>query len=283
MSILSKVTGRVSSFANPYLQGDKIRFRCNICGKMNAFPWSRMYRENPSCGYCGSTSRFRSIIHALSTELFGRSLAIQDFPERLDIQGIGLSDSSEFPGLLPGKIGYTNTWYHKEPLVDITDPNVSAFGKFDFVLCSEVFEHIQQPVEPCFRNLASLLKPGGVLIFTVPSYDGPTIEHFPRLHDYRIVEYKGVRTLENTTVDRVKEEFTDLVFHGGPGAALEMRLYGIEDVERNLADAGLINIRRFTEAVPKFGLVRNWLENDNFIPMENPPWTARAPKSDNAD
>jgi len=261
----------------PALDGDKVRFVCNICGHPGTFPYGNLNRETSSCGYCLSTPRFRSIIHALSVELFGQSLPIQEFPLRPDIEGIGFSDSSEYPRHLPTKLGYRNTWFHKEPRLDITSPSAREFGQFDFVLCSEVMEHIQQPVAPAFRNLFHLLKPGGVLIFSVPTFDEPTIEHFPRLHDYRIIEYQGVRHLENTTVHGVRERFDNLVFHGGPGAALEMRLFGREDVEQHLRDAGLTSLRYFTEPVPQFGIVRNHLYNGQFLGMESPPWSARRP------
>ncbi len=261
----------------PTLVGDKIRFVCNICGHRNKFPYGNLNRETTSCGYCLSSPRFRSIIHALTTELLGESMAIQDMPLRLDIKGIGLSDSSDYPRFLPEKLGYRNTWYHKEPMLDITAENAKAFGKFDFVICSEVMEHIQQPSAPAFKNLFELLKPGGVLIFSVPHFDEPTIEHFPRLHDYRIVEYKGVRHLQNVTVNGTRERFDNLVFHGGPGAALEMRLFGRGDVEQHLRDAGFESLRYFTEAVPQFGIARNYLYNGEFLGTESPPWSARRP------
>ena len=38
---------------------------------------------------------------------------------------------------------------------------------FDFVLCSEVLEHVSQP-EFALKNIYSILKPGGVLVLTTP-------------------------------------------------------------------------------------------------------------------
>ncbi len=43
-----------------------------------------------------------------------------------------------------------------------------ADGSFDVVLCTEVFEHIPDPIA-ALRELARLLKPGGALILTVPA------------------------------------------------------------------------------------------------------------------
>ena len=56
------------------------RFRCNLCGTRNAVPYSALDREKPSCRRCGSTLRWRSLIAALSEQLFGRRHAIADFP-----------------------------------------------------------------------------------------------------------------------------------------------------------------------------------------------------------
>ena len=47
-----------------------------------------------------------------------------------------------------------------------------------------------------------MLKPGGVIVFTVPFGTKPkTIEYYPELFDYRIVEEKGQWTLHNRTAD----------------------------------------------------------------------------------
>jgi SAM-dependent methyltransferase len=271
-------TADVQAPASPFLRpGEKIRFTCNICGGESEFPLCNLQRETASCGYCNSTPRFRSIIHALSIELFGESLAIRDFPNRRDLRGIGFSEVSDYPKLLAERLDYHNTWFHQEPRLDITKEYENQYGAFDFVICSEVLEHIQPPVQPAFETMAKLLKPGGVLILSVPHYPGPTVEHFPRLHDFRIIEEKGVSRLENTTATGVREHFNNLVFHGGPGAALEMRLFGRDDVERHVRDSGLRFLRYFTEAAPACGVVGNHLYYNGFVGMEQPPWSARTP------
>ena len=77
-----------------------------------------------------------------------------------------------------------------------------------------------------FANARRLLKPHGIFIFSVPySLDQETLEHFPDLHDYRLVEKDGAWRLENRTSDGRRQVFSDLVFHGGPGSTLEMRLF----------------------------------------------------------
>ena len=37
---------------------------------------------------------------------------------------------------------YTNTWYDMEPSLDITNVSPIHHGKYDFIISSEVFEHV---------------------------------------------------------------------------------------------------------------------------------------------
>ena len=156
-----------------------LRFRCNICGHRSAYPRNQIMRDIQSCHFCGSHVRWRSVIHALSLELFGKSLALPDFPYRPDILGVGLSDWEGYASRLAKKLQYTNTFYHQEPFLDITDIG-PAPPQYDFLISSDVFEHVCQPVERVFQNAYKLLKPGGLMILTVPYVEGRTTEHFPR-------------------------------------------------------------------------------------------------------
>ena len=125
---------------------------------------------------------------------------------------------------------YTNTFYHCEPRLDVCAPGEHA-GRYDLVVCSEVFEHVPPPVEPGFAGLFELLRPGGLLVFSVPyTADGETIEHFPDLHEYEILERDGGHVLRNTARDGHVQEHTGLVFHGGPGETLELRAFALPDV-----------------------------------------------------
>src|SRR3984893_5426362 len=159
-------------------RGSVIRFQCNICSKRSSFPQEELRRELWSCWHCGSTVRLRSVIHALSMELFGTSLVLSDFPHRPDLVGLCLSDWDGY-AQLASKMSYKNTFYHQVPLLDITSVDPDHTTRYDFIISSEVFEHVCQPVSKAFENAYRLLKPGGVMIFTVPYVDGLTQEHFP--------------------------------------------------------------------------------------------------------
>lgn len=230
-------------------------YQCNICGRVCETPVVDLGREKPSCE-CGSTVRSRSIVHLLSKELFGRSLALPDFPVRPDLHGWGMSDAG-YSDLLSQKIGYINTFYHKEPRFDISAPlDPSLEGTLDFLISTEVFEHIVPPVSRSFENARRLLKPTGVFIFTVPYTINPaTSEHFPDLHDYEVINRTGANPiLKNITRDGREQVFDNLVFHGGPGVTLEMRVFSQAGLLAELKQAGFGNIKICSEPCWEFGI-----------------------------
>lgn len=222
-----------------------LHFQCNICHKNCVVDLSVLHREVISCQTCGSTPRTRAIIRALSLELFNRVLLLPDFPERRDIKGIGMTDSEGYASVLAKKFSYENTYLHKEPRVDVAgDITRERLGVSDFIISSEVFEHVVPPIDRAFENVYRMLKPGGVFILTVPYGLFPeTIEHFPDLNEYEILEEKGSYKLRNVIRDGKIQEFKDLVFHGGPGSTLEMRIFGEKSLLLHLERVGFEEIK----------------------------------------
>lgn len=242
-----------------------LTYRCNICGRVCKTLVSDLRREQPSCR-CGSTVRTRSIIHILSTELFGQSLALPDFPKRPDLLGWGMSDAG-YSDLLPRKLSYVNTFYHKEPRFDITAPLDPALeDTLDFLISTEVFEHINPPVSVGFENGCRLLKPNGIFIFSVPyTLDRETREHFPDLYKYEVVDLAGPnQLLKNTTRTGQEQMFDKLVFHGGPGATLEMRVFSQAGLMSELKQAGFGTVKIYSEPCWEFGIY--WHDNRS-LPM----------------
>lgn len=232
------------------------RFRCNLCGKGNIAPFSMLDREKPSCRRCGSTLRWRSLMTALSEELFGRRLALPDFPNDRTISGVGLSDAFCYALPLAERLDYSNTFYDREPRLDILDVGEAHAGRYDFVISTDVFEHTAPPAVNAFIGARRLLKPGGVFVFSVPyNNDGETIEHFPELHLYDVAQRDGVWTLDNRTRDGRQQRFTNLVFHEGPGVTLEMRVFSRSGIAACVREAGFGPLRVCDGNVPEFGII----------------------------
>jgi hypothetical protein len=256
-----------------------------MCGT----PAAALSREEISCITCGSTVRMRGMMHALSIALFGRALALPDFPNRRDLIGKGMSDWDGYANPLSKKLGYINTYYHMEPMLDITAISTQDEQSVDFLLSTDVFEHVAPPVSMAFENARKMLKPGGAFIFSVPySLERETQEHFPNLHEFTVDSKNNNRTLINRTRDGRVEEFSDLVFHGSSvgGETLEMRVFSENGLLNDLQHAGFMDIQIMREPYFEFGIYwpSPWsvpiIARENEIPVKILDW---GPKSMNID
>jgi len=233
---------------------------CNVCGAAQAADLSQLDREAGACGGCGAWVRPRATTHLVSLGLFGRSLPVPEWPASPQLRGLGISDWRGFAAHYAARVHYENTHLHKRPRLDLRDPPDDFRGRADFVSCSDVLEHVEGEVQPAFDGLFSLLKPGGTLVLTVPYGFGETVEHFPRLHDWRLEPSPEGATLVNVTLDGEVERFSKLCFHGGPGQVLEMRIFGLPDLQARLAAAGFEAVEVLTDDVLEYGvrLVHPW-------------------------
>lgn len=176
-----------------------------------------------------------------------------------------MSDWDGYAIPLSRKFNYRNTYYHQEPKFDITRFDPTLEGAFDFIISSDVFEHVPPPISKAFENIRKLLKPSGVLIFTVPySKDERTVEHFPDLYDYRIIETGGHHILRNVTRNGVLQTFDDLIFHGGAGATLEMRLFSESSLREEFRRAGFSQVKIHKDADLSHGI---YWSHDWSLPM----------------
>ncbi len=231
-----------------------ISFICNICGESNSL--AAFHHEESSCNGCGSNVRLRALVYMLSVELFGDGFLLPEFPCLPAIKGLGLSDQEDYAKRLAKKFDYTNTFYDRDPHLDITQPHPERYGTYDFILSSDVFEHVAGPVERAFDEAYKLLKPHGLLCLSVPfSLLDSTIERFPGLHEFAVVPLGSTPVLINRTQDGALEIRDDLIFHGGKGATLEMRVFSQKDLEHKLNTAGFKKLNFLTEAVPNFGIL----------------------------
>jgi SAM-dependent methyltransferase len=260
MSILKPIAYRIKykwkerSLAN-CAEGDVLRFTCNICSHASLARVADLGRDDFTCIYCHSSVRMRSVAHLLCMELFKKPLLLPELPMTPEINGIGLSDPDALAQRLGEKFNYQNTYYHQEPRLDITQIDASWENRFDFLISSDVFEHVAPPVSRAFSNAYRLLKPNGFMILTVPYHlDQNAIEHFPNLHDYRIEKTVGGYRLLNTTLDGKQEVFDRLIFHGGPGSTLEMRFFSMSSILAYLDQAGFDEVVFCSKDYPKYGI-----------------------------
>jgi len=197
----------------------------------------------------------------LGVDMLGIHLPLSEFPTLKGIRGIGMSDSPELAERLAEKLDYTNTFYHQAPRLDVTNPDPADLGRYDFILSSEVMEHVPPPVEQAFANLFRLLKPDGILVMTTPyTLGGKTKEHFPELHHFTLAQLGAETVLVNRRRDGSVEVFDNLVFHGGPGSTVEMRVFTEGSLREQLLGAGFSSVRVAFEDVPEFGveLTEKW-------------------------
>jgi SAM-dependent methyltransferase len=201
---------------------DDMPFTCNVCGQRALFQQAHYDNpELPSCPDCRSNVRFRWLVHRLSMEYFGRSVPLPEFPLSPSIVGLGLTDPQPIAASLERCFTYRNTYLTADPRLDIRfDP--SPLGPLDFLIASEVFEHVEPPVMQAFQNAASLLRESGVLFFTSPwVWDGDPATAIPDLHDWKLSP-DGDRcwSIVNRRPDGQEERFPDMHFDGSPGPSL---------------------------------------------------------------
>lgn len=261
MSFISLLYRTIIKIRFAYLNrfsGEKFhQFVCNICGKTSNAPISIIKnRESASCTHCGSNRRFRTLMAALSIELFGKVISLVNFEVSKNLVGIGMSDNEIYAKQLKEKFDYKNTYYHKSPILDIVNISDNFREIADFIISSDVFEHVPPPVDVAFRNLYQMLKQDGFCIFSVPyKKHGDTIEHYPDLYNYEIIENKGTVILANTTNNGERQIFKSPIFHGGDGSTLEMRVFSEQSLLDKIKQAGFDGTKIYDKPYPEYGIL----------------------------
>lgn len=239
-------------------------FRCNITGNIFQLEDSEKSRElGIRFGY---NCRFRAICYVFTKLFYGECKIMKHVVPNKNIKGIGMSDSG-WANLFAEKFNYINTFYHMPPYLDIYNTrHVAMYNHLDFIISSDVFEHISPypGIQFAFDNLYMMLRPGGFIIFSVPFVaDGEHKEHYPNLFNYEIKHSNNEYILYNTTKDGNKEEFNNLCFHGGPGDVLEMRIFSKKSLLFHLEQSGFVNIifNEIDEDMNKYGIF--WGEDNH--------------------
>jgi SAM-dependent methyltransferase len=195
----------------------------------------------------------------LSTELFGVPLAVSEFPRVKSLRGLGITDANPYATQLAGTLDYRNTFYDREPRFDLENPPEHEFGKFDFIVASEIFEHVLPPVERAFQSAAQLLKPNGVLILTVPySLESSMREHYPELHQFGFASVGDEQVLVNRSRAGEIQVFEQPVFHlSGNDPSLEVREFNERDLVAQLRAAGFRDVKIHADNYAPFGVVNS--------------------------
>ena len=228
---------------------------CNLTGNNFTIKDDDKGREGGSA--FGLNSRLRSIIYVLTNTVLKSNQTLNNITPNKNIRGIGMSDAPNLALELSKKFNYVNTFYHTDPFLDIyNNEDVSTYNNLDFIISSDVFEHISPypNVQTAFNNLFKMLKIGGHIIFSVPFIYDNYYEHFPSLYDYSVEFDKRMNKyyIKNITIDGKEELFytsktpsgqtSDLCFHEGPGSTLEMRIFSQDKLIKYLKDAGFREI-----------------------------------------
>jgi SAM-dependent methyltransferase len=154
--------------------------RCNVCGSISfAQIENDNFRENCYCGKCRSTNRHRQIAYVLCygfeqtpsrtfKEFVNKNLALYNTeasgPLHNQLSKMKNYKCSEYFG---------NSYSSGDVINNVLNEDLMALsfkdGCFDFVVSSDVFEHIPDPVR-AHREVYRVLKKGGRHVFTVPFY-----------------------------------------------------------------------------------------------------------------
>ncbi len=201
--------------------GPDFPFTCNVCGRRSLFQQTHYFDpETPSCATCGSNVRLRWLILRLSVEYFGRSILLPEFPAHKSIAGLGLTDSDPMASVLANRFNYRNTFLTSEPRFDIRF-DLSPLGALDFLIASEVFEHVEPPVADAFDNAARLLKESGLLLLTTPwVWEGDPATAIPQLYDWTLERDETGWSIVNRRGDDHVQRFCGMSFDGSPGPSL---------------------------------------------------------------
>ncbi|OFV97027.1 MAG: hypothetical protein A3F68_03150 [Acidobacteria bacterium RIFCSPLOWO2_12_FULL_54_10] len=236
-----------------------VDFICNVCGRAGSLPAESFDREAGLCPHCQSTVRARSVIYLLTKYLLGEPRTLPSVPPAA-FRGVGLSCAHSYAPYLEKIFHYTNTYFDHEPRLDISHP--ANFHELDFLISSDVFEHTFPPAIAAFQGASSILKPGGLLILSVPyTLNDRTVEHYPECIDYeKVPQENGLVGVRLTFRDGSKRLDTKPVWHGGQGNTLEMRVYCRSHLFECLKNSSFEILEEFAYGVPHYGIITNLKE-----------------------
>lgn len=203
------------------------RTTCLFCGAVGLL--AAASRESICCPSCNVSWRADA---CLVSVLEGLGYSNFDLIPRPDLsrQGIGISDDWRVARVLSSIFSYTNTFVHRFPQLDITEPPAILHNSQEFIVCSDVLEHVYGRVERAIEGLYGMLKPGGFLVVSVPTFGAAHQEFYP---DALRIEVEG-GTVKWSDVNGRNHVNVDPEFHRGAGLTLVTRQFTDESLRESL-------------------------------------------------
>ena len=220
---------------------------CTACGRPSYFrPYLDNHRELGTCVFCETCNRKRQICYlmrgALGLGYLGKITTAAD---------IFIAESS---GGLHGSLRHNPNYVSSEYFGDAYKSGDIVNGtlhvnllethfednRFDFVLTSDVMEHIPDPYR-AFKEIHRILKPGGAHFFTVPFYQ----THY--------LDEKRAEILDGKVVHHMEP-----IYHLDPNNPNGILVYNIFSIEMllNLSRIGFRTTMHKLYA-PRYGIFGN--------------------------
>ncbi len=155
---------------------------CNVCGRFKKIKiLSANFREDCTCKKCKSNSRKRHIaailLHDINQNYDSKLTSLHDLPINLDFKIYNLENN----GALHNNLKQTKDYVSSEYFGDYREFGSNVNGvlnvdlmntpfdsdSFNYIVSTEVFEHIPNPYK-AFKETYRILIKGGSHIFTVP-------------------------------------------------------------------------------------------------------------------
>jgi hypothetical protein len=163
---------------------------CLVCGRLTIMAlWGDNFRETGFCVFCKSMNRHRQIAYAICGVLQERGYknmtSLSKLSRSADLSIYNTESSGAVHNHLMTIPGYLSSEYfgpnHSpgEIVDNIRHEDIAELSfednKFDFVLSSDVLEHVPEPYK-AHAEIYRVLKPGGAHIFTVPFHQTDYID-----------------------------------------------------------------------------------------------------------
>lgn len=160
---------------------------CIICSSPMIASQPKATREGSQCDGCQATWRARATVLAVMTGLGYHPTPLVEIVPDWSRIGVGLSDDPSFSGRFSAVWKYTNTYFDSFPRLDIRAAPSDLIGHCEFVVCSDVLEHVDPPYNTALEGLYRIIKPGGFAVVTVPmSGTASTCEYYKDLASWEL-------------------------------------------------------------------------------------------------